>query len=528
MVLVSGHLDEAANVETSEVHASIKSKVAPVQEGDVLLFQVKLSTEGFPQAVGVSKMCGLQGFVKRSPTSSTDGVIIVTGDAAGSDGATSLLNSEVRLSQIHCGQLQLASGDAVRFCCASTPGGSQDLEAQLVELLGTSRARNDFLGCFSLHLPQMPSKRDSDAGDVDSATTAASSDDVPVLELHGQASAESILLQEVPLHVNAPDLLRLFGKLGGTDIILVPSCGNATLNDAYISFDAPQHIAKFLSQATHTISESGVTQLAHVGPCLQRKLGSCVCTCSEQAAAKVEAPSGQTGELQPDVANSSPLVCTGAARHSVPEMYMEICEQQHQGIAAGQPLQASTATIVSTVSCWRCAHQNIIVPPGQPEMMLSNHACGACIRWPTVVHASSYVVELLNQRTMMAHRFTHAAPEGMLPLLTEMHLAGLEPGLHAACVRCVAPCGCESVPSSWGVLEVSAAPSAALPTIYNVPLLPPVVPSGAPMLTCPAPPTMPPSLPLAALTPPTVALPPIPEEAMDAATSHPDEILTLD
>jgi len=70
-------------------------------------FQVKLSTEGFPQAVQVQKICRLQGVVKHVPSSESDGIVIVTGDA--SDGAKGTLNSkdlrgaEVRLRQCECG-----------------------------------------------------------------------------------------------------------------------------------------------------------------------------------------------------------------------------------------------------------------------------------------------------------------------------------------------------------------------------------------------------------------------------------------
>jgi len=143
-----------------------QSKVPPVQEGDFLLFQVMLSTEGFPQAFEARKIRRLRGIVQHAPSSTSDGTIVVDGD--GSDQSDvkddaalqQLLGAVVRLRQAECGQLQLRPNDQVVFCCVGTAGAQgQALEAQLVELLCSSQAPGSVLGCFSLQLPFFPSQR---------------------------------------------------------------------------------------------------------------------------------------------------------------------------------------------------------------------------------------------------------------------------------------------------------------------------------------------------------------------------------
>jgi len=69
-----------------------ESKTPPVQEGDFVLFQVKLSTEGFPQAVQVRRIRRLQGVVLQSPSTMADGIIVISAD--GSDRAEGMSQDE--------------------------------------------------------------------------------------------------------------------------------------------------------------------------------------------------------------------------------------------------------------------------------------------------------------------------------------------------------------------------------------------------------------------------------------------------
>merc|ERR1719502_2171903 len=146
-----------------------KKAPPPVQEGDILLFQVKLSTEGFPQAVQVRKLRRLRGVVRQPPSSVADGIIIVSGDETdavcnqNSDEIEQLLGAEVKLSLTECGQLQLCPNDEIAFCCVSMSGKAQHLlEAQLVEPLRMPRAPGSFLGCFVLSLPKLRQPAEND------------------------------------------------------------------------------------------------------------------------------------------------------------------------------------------------------------------------------------------------------------------------------------------------------------------------------------------------------------------------------
>lgn len=190
---------------------------------------------------------------------------------------------------------------------------------------------------------------------------------------------------------------------------------------------------------------------------------------------------------------------------------------------------AGTHVIPSAYSAptWRCSHGNIVVPAAAPETLAAGeNACGLCVRWPTVVHAQAYAVEILNQNTMVSQRYLHAMPEGSLPFVMDMWMHNLQPGAYAACVRCIAPCGCESTCSPWSCAQLGlAAPMASAPAPAML-LLPPNPPSHIPQ-TCPPPPSAPPSLPLTKI-PGASTLPTISEESLGAAGLAEDEILTLD
>merc|ERR1711998_768583 len=109
------------------------------------------------------------------------------------------------------------------------------------------------------------------------------------------------------------------------------------------------------------------------------------------------------------------------------------------------------------------------------------------VRWPTVVHAQAYSVEILNQNTMASQRYLHAMPEGALPFVMDMWLQNLQPGAYAACVRCIAPCGCESTCSPWSFAQLGCAAPVMSTPAPTVVLLPSSAPSVLPQ-TCPPPP----------------------------------------
>merc|ERR1719271_1218364 len=289
--------------------------------------------------------------------------------------------------------------------------------------------------------------------------------------------------------------MNLFGKLGGKDVTAY------TANFDSIAFEGPEQVAKFLTQTTHAISKNGLTKLAQVGPCLDRRFSESQFHCLAQSAAASDEAVASTQTSAMASTDMQLMAQTGEeAQMSHPGRFAIDSVDLQPMVHAGQQPQSSANYIVpsfgTTPSCcsapWRCIHNNIVLPPEAPEMAAaSDNCCSACIQWPLVIHASAYVVELLDQGTMIAQQFMRPMPEGVVASLVDLRVDGLQPNNeYFARVRCVAPCGCESAPSPWSFLPAgSIAPSGTVPLA-------------------------PPSLPLAATTS-TAALPPIPEEAME-------------
>jgi len=524
--------------------ATDERKNPPVQEGDFLLFQVKLSTEGFPQAVQVRRIRRLHGVVQQAPSTTADGIIIVTGEGGdGAEGADlqQLLGAEVRVKEAECGQLQLLPKDKVAFGCANTTEAEGPaLEARLIDLIHTSRAAGSLLGCFSLSLPCPPSKRATEA--IQDGSTAR--DESRYVQLSGYALTERVLLSEVPLDVGAPGLMRLFKKLGGLDISIIPSSSDNTCGFASITFSGPESIAKFLVQATHTVSETGITQLAHVSTCSDSSTASW----ASEAASEASLGSSTSAGMQP-----GPTAPAESAQHihgqtlcldsqlaqphtSTPWSCSPCALPAAADFGTAQPQQMSQAISFSSPPSWRCVHGSVVVPAAAPEVLVAGeNGCSVCVQWPTVIHASAYLVELLDQGTMVSQRFMHVAPAGQLPAVMDVRVDGLSPSVYGACVRCIAPCGCESLCSPWSFVKLGWAQPAGIP-LMGFPLLslPPNAPAAVPIVglpTCPppsAPPSVGPLLATAAAPTATLVLPPIPEEAGDAVATCSDDILTLD
>merc|ERR1719456_11768 len=75
---------------------------------------------------------------------------------------------------------------------------------------------------------------------------------------------------------------------------------------------------------------------------------------------------------------------------------------------------------------WKCAHGNLIPPAAQPEVVPVNEAVrGICIRWPMVIHAIAYTVELYEDGNMAVERFQRAVPKGMNEALVELRVDNL-------------------------------------------------------------------------------------------------------
>jgi len=351
--------------------------------------------------------------------------------------------------------------------------------------------------------------------------------------------------------LSVPDLMRLFGKVGGVEATLNPVSATA-----YITFSAPESIAKFLAQASHTVSETGITQLAQVGPCQYRKCGgACYCchpkermsstssttTCSTTsdvttdpevmplpAQSNCSAFVAATGTNAP----ATPLTLSTLPMPSQSAVSFGSFQADQNGVNYGcfpaQSVSMPMMTRTTTSPAWRCVHSNIVISSAEPELLATG--CGICVQWPTVVHASAYVVELFDQVTMVAQRFTHVAAECPLPALMSMRIDGLQTSAYAACVRCVAPCGCESVASPWSFMSgmMPMAPPVQMPQMLptNAPHMLPqiVVPH-----SCPPPPSAPPAFPPTAAAP-KMSLTAIPEDSAHSTEicHESEDILTLD
>lgn len=247
-----------------------------LKEGDFVSFQVQKSTEGYPQAVSARRLRRLRGSVLQGtlPRDGGEGKIVVKGDGKEGAEATAapdaelqcLMGAEVRVRQTDCGQLRLVPGDEVIFCCQASDDGAADglgLEAQLVELLWTPRTNGSgsgsILGCFQLELPRTPEPVPE--GEELKPTGA------PVL-LDGHGLVDRVLLAGLPNDLEAPELMRLFSKLGASDcVVTCPDCDPAHISRfATISFSGPADVARMLARAAHTINAQGCTQLARLLP----------------------------------------------------------------------------------------------------------------------------------------------------------------------------------------------------------------------------------------------------------------------
>jgi len=109
---------------------------------------------------------------------------------------------------------------------------------------------------------------------------------------------------------------------------------------------------------------------------------------------------------------------------------------------------------------WRCPHGSLIPPPAAPELIPFEEAGrSSLVQWPTVVHATAYTVELFDEATGALERFQRTVPENLTEAIVELRVGNLQPSSYGACVRCVAPCGCESAPSAWSFLPPAWATS---------------------------------------------------------------------
>lgn len=103
---------------------------------------------------------------------------------------------------------------------------------------------------------------------------------------------------------------------------------------------------------------------------------------------------------------------------------------------------------------WRSSSGYLIPAPCAPELIPLEEEAGRglLIQWPVVIHAAAYTVELFDESTAAVERFHRTVSENQAEALVELRVVNLQPGSYGACVRCIAPDGCESAPSPWSFL----------------------------------------------------------------------------
>jgi len=108
-------------------------------------------------------------------------------------------------------------------------------------------------------------------------------------------------------------------------------------------------------------------------------------------------------------------------------------------------------------SGWRCSHGNVLPAPPVPEIHLADeYGFALSVQWPSVAHATAYVIDLREAGSQNVERFMRSAGMATRGSVVELRVGGLRPNTgpngqrYSAQVRCVAECGCESAPSMPG------------------------------------------------------------------------------
>mmetsp|Transcript_111432 Transcript_111432/g.279028 ORF Transcript_111432/g.279028 Transcript_111432/m.279028 type:complete len:895 (-) Transcript_111432:98-2782(-) len=278
----------AATVAASGTPDKEKTEKPPpaprLAEEDLVLFRVRLSVEGYPQAACVKKLRKLSGVVARLPTdaSTVEDVNMVEGcDAAGHDGgggdsavgggaASGLIESagaaeahgmrEVPWGRSACGQVRLAVGDEVTFCVPDAPevhvedrltsngnDGHLVMDAQMIFLSKTARSTGSVLGCFTLDLPRT-------GGGEDIAPR-------PNLLLDCHAFGDKLILAGLPADLEEPELMRFFSKQGASQAIVARA---RTCSFASVSFPGTVEVARFLGRTAHAFADDKETRIARL------------------------------------------------------------------------------------------------------------------------------------------------------------------------------------------------------------------------------------------------------------------------
>eukprot|EP00931_Biecheleriopsis_adriatica_P087988 TRINITY_DN6238_c0_g1_i1.p1 TRINITY_DN6238_c0_g1~~TRINITY_DN6238_c0_g1_i1.p1 ORF type:complete len:901 (+),score=180.15 TRINITY_DN6238_c0_g1_i1:57-2759(+) len=249
--------------EKKESEGGEKAPPAPrLAEEDLVLFRVRRSIEGYPQAVCVQRLRKITGNVLRAPAPDAPR------GAIASDEATPICGKrEVPFERAACGQVRLMPGDEVTFCLPEAARGidgagvspaapSSEPQAKMVFLSRMDRANGSVLGCFTLDLPRTrPAPADG--------APALPPSDQPNLKLPCHAFGDKLILAGLPPDLDEGELMRFFSKQGasGTIVAHARACSFAS-----VSFQSTADVSRFLGRTAHAFADDKDTLIARLLP----------------------------------------------------------------------------------------------------------------------------------------------------------------------------------------------------------------------------------------------------------------------
>eukprot|EP00913_Durusdinium_trenchii_P002564 g2373.t1 len=468
---------EDAAVLANDVVVGAQSEA--VRDGQLVKFQVTESSEGYPQATKTRRVRRLIGEVLQLP-----------GDPDGTDPLTALMGKEVRIRQADCGQLRLHVGDEVIFYCVLVGDHPPMLEGKVAELRSTSRSSSTLMGCISMKIPRV----------------------VEPAYIRAHALPDRIVLAGVPEDMTDNEIRNVFSEFRGKDVIVTHDEVDCEVSGfASVSFPGAADVGRVLLRSYVAIAvgnEAKVVRISESNALMVRWSQVSLAAGylvelrpvsggvpGAWSSVDVAAGSLEKGsKLPPGLLGPQ---CSACRVNKLREVPYEARISYFTLAAIPRPLAAPESKPPINPAdgpSWRAPSGNLIPSPAAPELQhiedgrllgvfiaLASPSIPAenieilCfsfptarvfsredgggralkIQWPTVVHATAYVVELWEENSQMPERFHRTVPENLREVLVELRVGNLQPaGSYSACVRAVAPCGCESQPSPWTAAPV--------------------------------------------------------------------------
>jgi len=529
--------EEAAAASRDPVAGpSAGSDAAAPKEGQPVKFQVTQNGDGDPQAVNVAGVRPLIGDVAQLPREGDQsGVLVIKGDPDGSEKVQSLVGKEVRFGQADCGQLMLAVGDEVLFSCSVVSESPHVLDARISELRSTSRTGPILFGNFHVEFPR--------SGDsVCNLGGHAMQDRIVLAGLPPDLKGPELMRLFENFKAQEPLLAREdAGPRGGFASVIFQGgptdVAQFLLRTAIaMTVDGKARAARlgFNARAPQDLAQLPLLP-AQPQPTLEAEEGGALMVRWQQVGMAV----GYLVELRPfgDEAGWSPVdvspghhvdphpslpqgllgpQCSACRVNSLREVPYEArvmyyaasgCRSYHSKVSTpckptpsastrrddGHSGQYQSADGIASTVDWRAPSGSIIPAPSPPELIPYEEPSGGrgiLIQWPTITHATAYVVDLYEETSGTMESFKRAVPDNLREVLVELRVGNLQPtGIYSASVRSVAPCGAQSVPSAYSMAPAPATPAPWFPPPASYP--PPAASYPPPLQSAWGPPALP-------------------------------------